>query len=60
MVMWCLCDRQGKAWLGWILDLELLASLAIWKIIGVLVVLWYARKPCSMLYFQVQLKVAKF
>jgi len=28
MVIWCLSDKAG---LGWVLDLELLASLAIWK-----------------------------
>jgi hypothetical protein len=31
MVMWCLSDKAG---LGWVLelDLELIASLAVWKI----------------------------
>jgi hypothetical protein len=60
MVMWCLSD---KARLGWVLDLQL--DLIAWRFgkcdwdVGVLVVLWYARKPCSVLYFQFQLRVAK-
>jgi hypothetical protein len=60
MVMWFLSD---KARLGWVLVLEL--DLTAWRFgkydwdVGVLVVLWYARKPCLVLYFQFQLRVAK-